>query len=119
MVMLVAGVLGAVVGVIEVGLLVTGVVPVPDCRVGFRGGAGCGGVASLGGRPGGHSSRLMVGGGPRGIDGGGRVGQVGRRPLLVMSMVPITHRRERKGSALKDLKLGFINHNLAVMRPGL
>lgn len=39
--------------------------------------------------------------------------------LLVVGMVPITHRRERKGSALKDLKLGFVDHNLAVMRPGL
>lgn len=46
------GVLGAVVGVIEVGLLVTGVVPIPDCRSGFRRCAGCGEAASLGGCPG-------------------------------------------------------------------
>lgn len=36
-----------------------------------------------------------------------------------MGMVPITQRRERKCSSLNDLKLGFVNHNLAVMRPGL
>lgn len=60
MVMLLVGVLGAVVGVIEVGLLVTRVVPIPDDRIGFCRCAGCGAAASLGGRPGGHGGRLVV-----------------------------------------------------------